>query len=291
MTIAQPSVACILLNWNGWRDTLACLSALKNTAYDNLSVIVVDNASSDDSVRRIRTAEPGILLLESGGNLGFAGGNNVGIRRALSDGVDYIWLLNNDTEPEPFALAEMIKKAASNPRLGEIGSILLYAHDATRVQAWGGGRINLWIGRSEHALSPKDDEWFHYMTAASVLIPRAALEDVGLFDDGFFLYWEDGDYGFRLRDKGWLLGVAPKSFVLHKEHASTGRNRRLIDRYVVSSGIRFMRKHAPAPFISITLFLTLRICKRLLTGQFRRLGDISGGIKDYFSKPFRDRQM
>jgi GT2 family glycosyltransferase len=280
-----------VLNWNGWRDTLACLAALRKVTYEKLSIIVVDNASSDESVVRIREAAPEALLLESGSNLGFAGGNNVGIRHALSGKVDYIWLLNNDTEPRPTALAELVAKAASNPRMGEIGSVLLYAHDPTRVQAWGGGRVSLWTGRSEHALCPQDDGWFQYITAASVLLPRAALDEVGLLDEGFFLYWEDGDLSFRLRSRGWQLGVAAESIVLHKEHASTGRNRRLIDRYVVSSGIRFLHKHSPAPWISIALFLSLRICKRLLTGQFSRLGDVTGGIRDYLSTPIRNRYV
>jgi GT2 family glycosyltransferase len=284
---SQPSVACILLNWNGWRDTLACLTALRKVAYGNLSIIVVDNGSSDESVDRIREAAPQVLLLESGSNLGFAGGNNVGIRHALTEKVDYIWLLNNDTEPRPAALSELVAKAASNPRLGEIGSVLLYAHDSSSVQAWGGGRVSLWSGRSEHALCPQHDGWFQYITAASVLLPRAALEEVGLLDEGFFLYWEDGDLSFRLRKKGWGLGVASGSIVLHKEHASTGRDRRVIDRYVVSSGIRFLGKHSPAPWLSIPLFLALRVWKRLLSGQFKRVGDIAGGISDYFSAQYR----
>jgi len=285
---AQPSVACILLNWNGWEDTVACLASLAKLNYRNFSITVVDNGSSNDSVIRIRDAYPEILLLETGRNLGFAGGNNVGIRHAMSQRVDYIWLLNNDTEPHPDALLELVNKAASNPRFGAVGSALMYAHDPSCVQAWGGGRINVWIGRSFHTLVPQDDGWFDYITAASVLIPRQALEDIGLLDEGFFLYWEDGDLSFRLRKKGWKLGVAAGSTVLHKEHASTGRNRRVIDRYVIASGIRFLHKHSPAPWLSIPLFLTSRLWKRLLNGQFRRVGDIAGGIRDYLLAHFRN---
>jgi len=287
----QPKVACILLNWNGWRDTLACLAALRRLNYPNVAIIVVDNGSTDDSVKMIRDASPGVRLIESGGNLGFAAGNNVGIRLALQMDCDYIWLLNNDTEPDPMALTELVLKAVSEPRLGEIGSVLLYAHDATQVQAWGGGRVSLWTGRSLHAKAARPDDWFQYLTAASVLLRRAALEDVGLLDEGFFLYWEDGDLSFRLRNKGWALGVAAGSFVLHKEHASTNRNRRVIDRYVISSGIRFLMKHAPAPALSIPLFLCLRIGRRLLSGQFRRVTDVIAGIKDYLTTPVRSRYV
>src|SRR5712672_2084688 len=138
-TSAQPSVSCILLNWKGWRDTVACLDALARLDYENLSVIVVDNGSADESVRRIREAAPDILVLETGSNLGFAGGNNVGIRHALAQGADYIWLLNNDTKPEPAALAQLVRRAESNSRFGEIGSVLVRADEPSRIQAWGGG--------------------------------------------------------------------------------------------------------------------------------------------------------
>jgi GT2 family glycosyltransferase len=281
----QPSVGCVLLNWNGWRDTVACLAALARLDYENVSVIVVDNGSADESVRRIREAAPGVLVLETGANLGFAGGSNVGIRHALAEGADYIWLLNNDTEPDPAALAQLVRKAESNARLGEVGSVLVYADEPSKIQAWGGGRVSFWSGTAVHALSPQEDQWFHYLTAASVLLRRRALEDVGLLDDRFFLYWEDSDLSFRLRKRAWALGVAAESIVLHKEHASTGGNRRVIDRYAVESGIRFLGKHARVPWFSVTSFVLLRIGKRLLTGQFRRIGDVTGGVKDYVFPP------
>jgi GT2 family glycosyltransferase len=283
MIAEEPSVRCILLNWNGWQDTISCLSALAEQNYENFKVIVVDNGSADDSVPRIREAFPNILLVETGKNLGFSGGNNVGIRYALSEGAQYIWLLNNDTIPAPDALIELVKKAQSDARFGAIGSALMYAHDPNAVQAWGGGRINVWIGHSFHTLVPKDDRWFDYITAASVLLPRQALNDIGLLDEAFFLYWEDGDLSFRLRKNGWRLGVAGSSIVLHKEHSSTDRNRRVIDRHVITSGIRFLRKHSPIPWLSVILYLSSRISWRLLTGQFRRVGDVTSGIKDYFS--------
>jgi GT2 family glycosyltransferase len=219
--------------------------------------------------------------------LGFAGGNNVGIRHALLREPDFIWLLNNDTEPRAAALSELVTKATSDPVLGAVGSLLVYAHDPGAVQAWGGGRVNLFVGMSEHALQPRDDAWFHYITAASVLLPLRALREVGLLDDGFFLYWEDADLCFRLRKAGWKLGVASGSVVLHREHASTGRNRRLIDRYVITSGILFLKKHSPLPWVSIPLFLSSRLLKRLLMGQFDRFSDVTRGIYDYFVPPKR----
>src|ERR1700730_5456094 len=102
---SNPRVACIVLNWNGWSDTIECLDALYQCTYLNVTVIVVDNGSTDDSVASIRGAHPDVLLIESGTNVGFAGGNNIRIRHALAHGAYYLWLLNNDTKPAPDALS------------------------------------------------------------------------------------------------------------------------------------------------------------------------------------------
>jgi GT2 family glycosyltransferase len=276
-----PRVACIVLNWNGWRDTLACVDSLLQLAHEGLDVIVVDNGSTDESVQRIRAAYPHIPLLETQANLGFGGGTNVGLRHALAGNYEYAWLVNNDAQPQQGALAAMLAKARSNPRLGAIGSRLLYTHDRLQVQAWGGGRINRWIGRPVHATGPQDDAWFDYITCASALFPRRALEEVGLFDESFFLYWEDADLCVRLREHGWQLGVASDSIVLHKENASTGGNRGAVDRYSTTSGIRFLTKHARAPWISVPLFILLRIGKRLVSGQLGRLRSVLAGVRDY----------
>lgn len=279
-----PSVACIVLNWNGWRDTLVCLDSLAQIAHERLEVIVVDNGSTDESVQRIRKAHPHLTLLETRSNLGFGGGTNVGLRHALAGNCEYVWLLNNDAAPQPGALAALLAKARSNPLFGVIGSRLCYSHDPSRVQAWGGGRINRWTGRTAHATSAQDDAWFDYITFASALLSRPALEDVGLFDESFFLYWEDGDLCVRLLQRGWLLGVAPNSIVLHKENASTGGNRSTIDRYSTASGIRFLSKHARVPWLSVPCFLALRLGKRLLGAQLGRLRSVLAGVHDYRQK-------
>lgn len=270
-----------MLNWNGWQDTLACLGQLARTEYPNLRIIVVDNGSTNDSVARIRAAFPEVPLIETGRNLGFAGGVNAGIRRALEQDAQYIWLLNNDAQPRPDALTALVAKATSDPRFGAIGSVLLYTDDSADVQAWGGGRVSRWTGYPFHATTPRDDSWFDYITAASVLLSRRALDDIGLLDEGFFLYYEDADLSFRLRKRGWKLGVAVGSTVLHKENASSGKNRRKVDRFSTVSGIRFLRKHSPAAWLAVPLFVGLRIGNRLVKGRWRHTADIIGGVSDY----------
>lgn len=278
---SNPQVACIILNWNGWRDTIECLGALKDCTYPQLTVIVVDNGSGDDSVARIRAAHPAVLVLESGENVGFAGGNNIGIRYGLAHGADYIWLLNNDTKPAPEALSALVAKALTDPGIGAVGSICYYANSPATVQAWAGARVNLWRGYGRNSTVPRNDDWFHALNGTSILVARTAIEDAGLLDEGFFLYWEDTEFCLRLRKKGWRIAAAPDSRVLHKVNASTGGNVLILDRYQTASGLRILRLHSPVPRFASVVFLTVRFARRLLRFQFSRCRSVWEGIHDY----------
>jgi len=277
--VPNPKVVCVVVNWNGWRDTIECLNALKECTYPNLSLIVVDNGSTDDSVAQIRAAFPGVLLLESGRNLGFAGGNNIGIRRGLAS-ADYVWLLNNDTKPAPNALSALVAKANSDEQIGAVSSICYYADSPNNVQVWGGARVNLWFGYCRNATQPQKDGWFDALYGASMLIRRAALECVGLLDPGFFFYCEETEFCLRLRKEGWRIAAAPDSIVLHKAGASSGTSA-LRDRYFTASGLRILRLHSPAPNLAMASFLTLRMVRRVLTLNFSGCRSVWAGIKDY----------
>jgi len=279
-----PSVFCVVLNWNGWRDTIACLAALKNVDYPRMTVLVVDNCSTDASVINIENAFPDVDLIASGSNGGFSAGNNIGIRVALERGADFIWLLNNDALPDAGALRALIRRAALQPRAGAIGSVLSYAHDPSQIQAWGGGRVNIWIGRAVHAKTAMRDDWFDYLTAASVLLRSSVLKRVGLLDEDFFLYWEDTDLGFRFRKAGVALSVAEDSHVLHKEHASTGSGTVTQQRYIVASGIRFLLKHAPRPWLSVPLYIAFEFTKNVLKMKPALIRGLFCGVGDYFRR-------
>jgi len=278
---SNPQVSCIVLNWNGWRDTVACLVALKECTHPRFQVIVVDNGSTDDSVAKIRSAHPDVLLLQSEENLGFAGGNNIGIRYALAHGAEYIWLLNNDTTPAPDALSALVAKALGDVRIGAVASICYYADSPATVQAWAGSRVNLWMGHGRISTEPHVDDWFHTLNGTSVLIARAAVEDAGLLDEGFFLYWEDTEFCLRLRKKGWRIAAAPDSRILHKVNASTGGDKLILDRYETASVLRILRLHSPVPLLASFLFLTVRFARRLLRLQFSRCRSVCAGIQDY----------
>jgi GT2 family glycosyltransferase len=284
----RPLVGCVLVNWNGWRDTVACLDALAVQEYSPLSVVVVDNGSTDNSVSRLRAAHPRVRVIEAGRNLGFSGGNNLGIREVLRQDAQYVWLLNNDTLPSASALNELVATAEPDPGLGAVGSVLHDISPSGRVQAWGGGWVNLWCGYSMHATRPQDLRTpLHFLTAASMLVRRPALEQVGLLDDRFFLYWEDTEFCFRLRKHGWRLGVAENSVVLHKAGASARKVSSTTDRYSTASGIRFLSQYSHIPRVCVPLFISLRLLHRVLAGRIRAIGNVWTGIEDYRN---RDRR-
>ena len=272
---------CIVLNWNSWQDTTDCLASLEQCTYRNLEIIVVDNGSTNDSVGQIRAAHPDILLLESGKNLGFAGGCNIGIRHALAHKVDYIWLLNNDTQVSPNSLTTLVSKAVTDSRIAAVSSICYYADRPATVEAWAGARPNLWIGFVRNSREPHPDDWFRSLYGASMLIARSAMEEIGLLDEGFFLYWEETEFCLRLRKKGWRLAAAPESRILHKVAASTGHNSIVLDRYFTASGLRILRLHSPAPHLAMLAFLTIRFARRALRLQFSQCRSVWAGTQDY----------
>jgi GT2 family glycosyltransferase len=264
---SQPFVYILILNWNGWEDTLECLTSLKKLDYKSAQIVVMDNASTNDSVMRIREAFPNITLIETGGNLGFSKGNNVGMRYALSHNADYVWLLNNDTTVEQNTLSALVKVAEKNSEIGAVGSLLYYMHNPSILQTWGGGKVNLWTGRPKQVKQPAQ---LDYLSGASLLIKREVLEKVGLFPDDYFMYWEDVDFGFSLRKAGWHLGVAEDSRVFHKDSGTTGRNSVLLDRYFSETLVTFLYRHAPVPLIPLILSVGRRVLLRLVRGQWER---------------------
>ena len=280
---SEPLVLCIIVNWNGGADTKICLEHLAQVSYKNCEIVVVDNGSTDDSVQQIREAHKAIPIIECETNRGFSAGNNAGIRYALSRGADYVWLLNNDTKPHADALRALVAKGEQLQGVGAVASVIYDMNQPDNVQTWGGGHVNTWTGYCSRAVAPVSDEWCDYLAATSILIRRAALLSCGLLDEGYFAYWEDTEYSYRLRRCGWTLAVANESKVAHKENASTASNPHWRVRLSTASAIRFLRQNSRFPAVSVGIFVILRLGKRLLTGQFDALRSVIAGCRDSVS--------
>ena len=288
----KPVVCCVLLNWNGRADTMACLESLMLQQYAALRVIVVDNGSSDGSVAAIREAFPQVTVLEAGGNLGFSRGNNLGLERAVAEGADFVWLLNNDTVAPPDTCGKLVAKAMQEPKAGLIGSVLYYMHDPGKVQAWGGGELTVWMGRSTHFVKPEVLGPNSYLTFASVLIPREVLLRVGILYEGSFMYWDDSDFALRVTEAGYRLAVAEDTAILHKEGGSAVGRSPVVDRYSTAAGLHFLRRHAEAPWFSMALFVGLKLLNRLVRLEGKNVRGVWLGVQDYWSqrgKVFRER--
>ncbi|MCX7803345.1 MAG: glycosyltransferase family 2 protein [Meiothermus ruber] len=275
--MSAPLVYILIVNYNAWPDTLACLRALEGLRYPNYRVLVLDNASQNDGVARLRAAFPHLELVELGRNLGFAGGNNAGIRRALAAGADYVWLLNPDTLPEAGALAAMVERAEQDVRVGAVGAVLYEMDNPQQVQAWGGGQVVLPWGLIRLLTHPRQAGRLNYISGASLLIRRAALEQVGLLDEGFFMYGEDCDYGLRLIRAGFRLAVAEGARVLHKGGSSWSGSLRS-DEYFAAYNVRLFRKHAPWPLLAVAGYGLFWLLEYSLRGRFDKVGALGRGL-------------
>ena len=267
----SAKVTVVLLIWNGWHDTSLCLSSLEQLDYPNFNVVVIDNGSTDDSTAHIRETFPWAKVIENGKNLGFAAGCNAGIKYAQQQGCDFIWLLNNDTTVDPGALRAMVEKAQTNPRIGAVGSVIYFMDEPTRLQCWGGGYVNFWLGKSGHYLKEVADDKIEFITGCSLLLSRVAIDEIGALDEGFFMYWEDADICFRLRRASWLLAAAANSKLWHKGYTSIGKGTVSSYRNFNASAARFFRKHALVPLYSTWAGFTLRLGKRIIAGDWEKL--------------------
>jgi GT2 family glycosyltransferase len=278
-------VCCVVVNWNGWSDTVACLESLAAQTYSALQVIVVDNGSEDESVDKIcavmRQLPLNAQLVEAGANLGFAAGTNVGLRKGMEAKPEFFWLLNNDTVCPPDTLEKLVRKTA--PGVGVVGSVLYFQHDPSRIQAWGGGRIDTLTAYSTHFDKPHNfDATNTFATFASVLIPHETIAQVGLLWEGYFMYFDDADFCLRARKAGWRIVIAEDTAVLHREGGSLpgGRSPGL-DQIIVVSGLRFLERQSSFPQMGQIIFLAGKILRRLAGFQIQSLKAVFAGLRQY----------
>lgn len=217
----QPQVAVALVNWNAYEETAQALCGLRSMTSPSVEIIVVDNGSTDGSGERLRQGFPEIALAALPDNCGFGAANNVVLRMASERGIPFVWLLNNDAVPHPEALNRMLDQMHQHPHVGAVGCVVRDMSPPHRVQIWGGGTISLWSGIVRHARGSVPMNRLDFLSAASLLL---RTETGVLFDERYFLYWEDADLTRRLRQAGWEWAVASDAEVFHKGSATTGKN-------------------------------------------------------------------
>jgi alpha-1,3-rhamnosyl/mannosyltransferase len=263
----------ILVNWNSLADTRRCLRSLLVLEDPPAHVWLIDNGSTDGSAQALEAWALGypipISVLQMGRNLGFGGGCNIGMRRALDAGAQFVWLLNNDAVVQRDALTALHQVMVLDDRVGAVGSVIYDLQHPEKVLVWGGGTVLGWLGVTRHVNRPTPDDRLDFLTGASLYLRREALEATGLFNaERYFMYWEDTDLCFRLRAAGWKLAVAEVSKIWHQHSSSLGSHHPLKDYYVTVSAGRFLDDHHPAPPVGRLLGALIRSIKRLFFGRF-----------------------
>jgi GT2 family glycosyltransferase len=215
--IELKKVAIIIVTWNRRSDLLECLDSLAKLSYPTYEVIVVDNASTDGSAHEVSQRFPHVTLIKNVENLGFVGGNNIGIDLARGKGAEYIFLLNDDTIVTPDLITELVKIAESAIDIGIVGASVYSYHQPTEV-LFKGGNINRWFGTtaSEDSEPLKAVRQFDYVAGCSMLVKKNVIDKIGLLDSRFFMYFEDTDWCFRARKAGYRIVCTPQAKVWHK---------------------------------------------------------------------------
>ena len=245
-----PKVAIILLNWNEYQDTIECVVSLKDMEYDNYEILIVDNGSTNDSVTILQEKFPEITLIKSKENLGFCEGNNVGIRHALKNNSDYLFVLNNDTVVDRHVLEYLVKFAESNSYMC-IYAPKIYFYDRPTVINSCGTTLNWLKLRPYIGECGKEDNGEFTEIVEKDIFPGAALfmkkdviEKIGMFESGFFLIHEDTDLCLRSKNAGCKNLLVPQAVVYHKTQMSIGKHPFLTNYYSTRNFLYIARKHA-----------------------------------------------
>lgn len=332
-----PAVAIVVLNWNGWQDTIECLDSLFRMDYPRFQVIVCDAGSTDGSLERIKAwaqgdlefsspihspiykletpplpkpipftayewsslehdkpagATSSLVLIQMDVNLGFAGGNNVGLRYALAqDLFQYIWVLNNDTVVHPQSLSMLVERVQRDPSIGNCGSTIFYYFRPHKIQTLGGNTYNKWLAVSKYIGAEKEpvnvaeireeriEKQMNMVYGCAMFVSIAMLREVGLLSEDYFLFSEEIDWAERMKDR-FKLGYAAKSIIYHKRGQSTGNQANPKERtaqadyYNIRSRLLFTKKYYPWALLSVNLGLLGVIFNRLRRGQFDRANTV-----------------
>ena len=306
-------VVALVLNWNGFEDTVECIESILRSDLAPAHIVVLDNGSIDGSTQRLQDwaaaqsleydsfSSPAaarasdrpstqLVFIECGRNLGYAGGNNVGIHYAIKrTGAEFVWILNNDVVVDHRALERALHVAQSDSRIGIVGAKLLRYDEPETIQALGGGYIvpifchDTQLGSGKHSeTSGETPIRVDHLIGASLLVRAAAVRDVGYIDESYFLYREETDWCIRMVRHGWKLFCSPTSLVWHKQARSIGFKSPLHDYYAVRNVLHLVRKFFPASLPTAFAYFAFRsIAPKLARFEMARLYAVWLALRDF----------
>lgn len=269
--MARPLVYVLILNWNSHGYTVRCIESLQALDYPNYRIVIIDNASADESEPILRARFPELAFIQTGANLGYAGGNNRGIAYALAQGAEYIWLLNVDTHVDCRALCTLVEAMENNVRAGLAGSKIYYM-DSQRI-AYAGGCVDFWRGSTFHRGDTEIDTGQYdqpaqvdFVTGCSLIVRSSVIREVGPLIESYFLYFEDIEWSLRVHKAGFELLFVPASVVWHKEGGTSGgRTNPDVIYYAARNNLYLIEQHFPFPQrVTASLRLVVSYTRSLL---------------------------
>lgn len=303
MTQEAPQIYILILNWNGKEDTIECLESVQKIDYPNYKILLLDNGSIDDSVAIIRERFFQVIIIENGANLGFAAGNNTGIEYAISQGADYIFLLNNDTIVDSEILWAFIHANEKCPDVGIFGSKIYYYKEPKKI--WFAGVqwipsqarfIHTECGNIDNEDS-REIQFAEYICGCALMVKAEVVKKIGMLEPNYFLIWEEVDWCYRARRAGYKCLIVPDSKVWHKISSSFSggdkaphyqyfwwRNRLLW----VERNFSFLEALSIYKVIFRDILRQLRKYFNSQSGSPERLKSQAAlqGVKDYFFRQF-----
>ena len=271
----MSKVSIISVNYNQPEVTLELLESLEKQDYQDLEIIVVDNDSKLDPTRLIHDQYPEVKVIRSDQNLGFAGGNNLGIKEASGD---FLFFLNNDTEVPNGTIKALVDAFSLNPKTGVVCPIINYFDQPGLTQYAGYTAINSLTGRNQaigykQQVQPKlRISETHYAHGAAMMVRREVVDQVGLMPENYFLYYEELDWGAQIKKAGYKIQVVQSVFILHKESVSTGKASPLKTYFQTRNRLLFMRRNMSLTqkVMFYCFFLCVALPKNVLQFVFRR---------------------
>lgn len=293
----DKKVGIILVNYNGAKDTIECLNSLKNIFYSNKCVYIVDNNSNEEDVKYLENNVDyfDVKIIKLKENLGFSGGNNFGIKKAMADGCEVIGLLNNDTTVEVDFLNQLVVKLFSDEKIGAVVPQIrdYYNED---IVSYGGGEINYLkgsvfiegINRYDESIN-NTERFITFGHGCCLFMKNEMILKVGLLPEEYFLYFEDADYSIQIIKTGYKILYCPESIIYHKESASTKKGSDNFQYYFTRNRFYFIKKNfnklskLTAYPISI-----LYLVKKLILKEFE-FKNIKAGLTDFLRRKIGKR--
>lgn len=284
----QPRVVIIVLNYNGYEDTLECIQSVNKINYYNYKIIIVDNGSTDFSVDKLLSlkSENTEVILNSD-NLGYAAGNNIGIKAAIAEGADYICVLNNDVVVHEDFLSTLVSYMEQNPTVGVCSPVICDYENREKVQS-SGCKINYWTGETpfynnksmvsevEGKIIPCD-----YVGGACMLFRTQIIEEVGEIPEIYFLFYEETEWCSRIKKKGFEVVCNCSARIFHKGSASIGKIHGLKEHYMCRNRVLFVRRNSnkiQRSFFRIYIVAAMLI-NAVIKGEWKRIGYYIEGLK------------